>query len=171
MATVTALNDVETIMSTQVNNQFEHQQNSTPISSPNTALQSQNKSEIPSDSGMITSNIKTEVRVELTYHLGDDSDIICLGDKSQEIFEVSSDDLSTEELFLQCDNIHVSAGDSSPFRENLITVQTQPTPPVSIKNHKRFDIVAKKPREKHEKNHFPFFISLERRNRCNRKQK
>lgn len=64
-----------------------------------------------------------EVKTELDYHLGDDSDVICLGDKEVDCIDLVTDDPSTQELFLRCDD--------SSTRENLITVQTQPSPATS----------------------------------------
>lgn len=97
----------ETKTSTQVSKQFEPQQNLTPMSSlrnienTNDALQSQKVSEIPSSSTTITFNIKSEIEAERYKHLSEDSDLLCLGEPSPEVIDVSSEDLSTEELFLQ----------------------------------------------------------------------
>lgn len=111
----------------QVNRQFESQENSTPISStPNKSvgiadLQSQNVFKTPSTSMV---NVKVEQAPELEYHLGDDSDVICLGDKSMDFVDlVTENSPTTQELFLHCDD--------STLRENLITVHTQPSPAVS----------------------------------------
>lgn len=61
------------------------------------------------------------VKTEPDYHLGDDSDVICLGEKSIDCIDLVTNDPSTQELFLQCDDSSVG--------ENLITVQTQPSQP------------------------------------------
>lgn len=69
-------------------------------------------------------NVKVEQNPELEYHLGDDSDVICLGDKSMDFVDlVAENSPSTQELFLHCDD--------NTLRENLITVHTQPSPAVS----------------------------------------
>lgn len=101
--------------------QFEPQQNSTPISS---ALDKSNEI-VPNTPSTSTptgiANVK--IKTELDYHLGDDSDVICLGEKSMDCVDLVTDDPSTQELFLRCDD--------NSIRENLITVQTQPSPSVS----------------------------------------
>lgn len=130
----------ETEAPSQTTSHIVPQVNSSPISvaansdNTNVASQSQTQSEAPSSSGpTLTANIKGEPNTEHSFRSGNDSDVICLGEKPEEIFDLCSDDsLSTQELFLQCNNIANTTSDS-PTRENLITVHTQPSPAVSTK--------------------------------------
>lgn len=130
-STIQSEQQQETIAQPRASSQLEPQQNSTPISSSsnrlneNADLQSQNEFETPSSGSTSTPNI--DVKSELSYHLGDDNDVICLGDIPMEIIDLASDDdPSTQELFLQCND--------SELCENLITVQTQPSQVVSKEN-------------------------------------
>lgn len=110
-------------MITRTSSQFEPQQNSTPIATSSNRLNE--KADPPSQNEFQGPSTSTPtVKLELDYHLGDDSDVICLGDKPNEYVDLAADnDPSTQELFLECDD--------TTHRENLITVQTQPSQVVS----------------------------------------
>lgn len=72
---------------------------------------------------LLESRIKIEPSSQTTY-LMQDSDVICIGSPVEEVINIS-EEISTQELFVQCN----SSG-SSMFQE-LVTSQTQPTPQVS----------------------------------------
>lgn len=121
---------------------FEPEQQSTPTSDVsanqgNTEgnLQAQNQSEATTP----THNVKREP--DVSGKLDEDSDIICLGEKEDEVITIE-DDLSTQEMFLQCNNIENSTLDNdNTFAENLITVQTQPTSPIpTVKKNLTFNL-------------------------------
>lgn len=101
---------------------FEPQINSTPTgpsaNEANTGPISQNDSEKPADNEMPT---KIKIEPIQSSPVEQDSDLICLGDQIDPIYDVS-DDSSLNELF-----IHM---EESPNHEALVTVQTQPTPQV-----------------------------------------
>lgn len=88
-------------------------------------MQPQNESEMV----CVTSFPHTVKMEQLSYRLGEDSDVICMGDKVEEIIEIE-DDPATQDLFLQCNES--SSNDSLP-RENLITVHTQPSSEDNVK--------------------------------------
>lgn len=116
----------ETISQPRISSQFEPQQNSTPTGKPssnrlNKTADSQSQKELQTPSSGSTST--SDVKFELSYHLDDDSDVICLGDKPMEIIDLATDDPSTQELFVQCND--------RTLCESLITVQTQSSQVVS----------------------------------------
>lgn len=116
------------ITESPASNQFVPEQNSTAISTSTNQenisgdLQTQNESQVLCATSTML-NVKREPG--LSYYLGEDSDVICLGEKSNDVITIE-DDPATQELFLQCNDLGTSTLDDI-FPENLITVQTQPT--------------------------------------------
>lgn len=110
----------------QVSNQFEPKHHSTPIESSsnrsNDRADSQSQRELATPQSGSAS--PTDIKFEIDHHLDDDSDVICLGEDSIEVIDLASDyDPSTQELFVQCNDI--------THTENLIPVQTQSSQVVS----------------------------------------
>lgn len=96
----------------------------------------QNESETPSSEAAARNteaDINREIKQEPDYHLGDDSDVICLGEKSNIVDLSSETTIPTQELFLQLNGEgEDNSTQNTTLRENLITVQTQPSSGVSM---------------------------------------